>query len=1591
MVSRRNPKVTDLNNFAISSDGIATALQDSASSLMAAGNNLEQSVAMIAAANKVLQDPSSVGSALRTISLRIRGTSVKQLEELGEEVDGVVESTSKLQAKVKGLSGVDILTDTGAYKDTYTIIKEIAQVWDQMNDIDRAALLELLAGKNRSNAMAALLTNLEDLEGAYESAMDAQGSADAENEKYLNSIQGKIDKFTNALQSMWSTWLDSSVIKLIVDLGTALVKLADAIGLVGTAAVATGAKFALPKLFSGIKSSIVSAKDAYKTARGVVSTISAFNGEGLTSFLGGKIETASISEITHALGTEIMAQKELNKELAKNILLKNGVQEEDIEGALAAMGFTGANGGLALSFKSVGVAIKEAAIAFWASPFGKFAIIAAGIALVVHVLDQVIVTHGEYVEKLKETSDEISTVKNDIKSLSDELKTTQDRINELELKDKLSFTDKEELKKLKAQNAELERSIQLKEQKEKRLQKKAAKQLDDAVRTDSTFGNTQVYKNANGEYVSASEATDVNSDNYAVNGDPLKEGYSKETVSIIQSKIIEYQIVQKELDEAKDELENIGDDATDKQVKAAENKVEDLKKKVTDARNTISETMETIDGDYLSQDGVEWQYGNPDELEDWQKQMNANLKIIYDAQDKLAIGADETGKAIESAFTRVTNQTEFEDELKQIQDTAGITGESLRDMLSFNEDGTLDTSANDMSALVQALMDCGVIAGTSADELQRVVDLSMQLGDSSSDAAIANKKLALSQKRLKYYQLYKDLNVYAKKLKEANRAADALSNTEKNEIQNIRAQMAALASQISAYDILGEQIDEAKASFEKFEKAKETDENNDYGSKAEEMLSGIVEGLQSAKIGTEAFKAAVSGMIPEDVYSNFDTVEEKVKAIANYLKNSDFNKYFTLEFDDDGTLKSAEMTLDNVKSFIESAQDKGVFTNKGDWTHFELSKDIKTLDAFCEAMGVTKEMAFAMFTEIDSYDGEWLNGDFGTVLNQLDLGTDANIYTTTKALANLDQQLFDGTISLDEYTEKYNEALLKYGDSVNQARTDISKFLETQNLYNEQQEKTNELLKEYQKKKSAGEDTSEIEKQLKDATNQLGEYGKLLQSYEVSELTITVVKDQVDKDIEEVESKFTDFKNKVEFDEKSGKYQLKSGITFEEGSEDQQAMDSYLALLNEQHDLEIALGPDSVNSLTILQDISSTLQDISDVLTGVTAKQWIINAGVSISQGLTDFWNWITGHQGSVTVDVKPTGGGGRGDGSGPTKHFDGTANASGNWGLPQAEHNSLVGELGMETVVDPHTGHYYTVGDHGAELVDLPKDAIIFNHLQTKELFKNGHINSRGKAYADGNAHVTIVPDYTTPTYYSGASNNNFWTDWNGAAGSISDAADKFEEVFDWFEVLLEEIENNISLMNAKLENTIGISAKKGIYSEIINTEQFKLQELYEGIKLYSDYANKLLAKVPDKYKEMAKNGAVAITDFLGEANKEVVESINNYREWAKKVTDLNQQLEETKKTIADTHVEIQSMIKDEYDNRISLITSVNDRIQETIDLLDEEGKRSSAVMYEEMIKNSTKQLSELQNKRAEMQKALDEAVTRDRKSTRLNSSHRL
>lgn len=215
---------------------MAQSLTKSSASLVAAGGDLAEAAALTATANAIIQDADSVGTALKTTSLRLRGTSVEVLEEEGLDSDGVIESTSKLRSQVMAISGVDILTDSGAYKSTYQILLEIAEVWDQITDDKaRAGLLELLAGKRNSSVIAALLQNPEDLKAAYEDAMNAEGSALKENEKYLDSIQGKIDQFNNAMQSMWSNALNSDFIKWIVEIGTGLVKIIDKFGLFTTA------------------------------------------------------------------------------------------------------------------------------------------------------------------------------------------------------------------------------------------------------------------------------------------------------------------------------------------------------------------------------------------------------------------------------------------------------------------------------------------------------------------------------------------------------------------------------------------------------------------------------------------------------------------------------------------------------------------------------------------------------------------------------------------------------------------------------------------------------------------------------------------------------------------------------------------------------------------------------------------------------------------------------------------------------------------------------------------------------------------------------------------------------------------------------------------------------------------------------------------------------------------------------------------------------------------------------------------------------------------------------------------------------------
>lgn len=214
------------NNEAISSGGIGEALQRSAASFNAASTSLEKSVSLVTATNSVLQDPEKVGNMWRTVSARLRGSET-ELKEMGEDTDGLVTSTSKLQALVKGITGFDIMKDKDTYKDIYDIVLGIGEKWQDLSDIDRASLLEALAGKQQSNALTAALSNIDILKKSYEEATNAEGSAREENEEYSKSIQASIDLTKAKLEELSNDLLSSNFLKGAIDAGGKLLDLLD--------------------------------------------------------------------------------------------------------------------------------------------------------------------------------------------------------------------------------------------------------------------------------------------------------------------------------------------------------------------------------------------------------------------------------------------------------------------------------------------------------------------------------------------------------------------------------------------------------------------------------------------------------------------------------------------------------------------------------------------------------------------------------------------------------------------------------------------------------------------------------------------------------------------------------------------------------------------------------------------------------------------------------------------------------------------------------------------------------------------------------------------------------------------------------------------------------------------------------------------------------------------------------------------------------------------------------------------------------------------------------------------------------------------
>ena len=239
------------NKTSISSGEIGTSLQNSAAALSNAGNSLSQAMALTVGAYDVTQDAAEVGNMWKTVSLRLTGAKTT-LEAMGEDTEGMITSTSKLRDQIKGLTGgFDIMKDKNNFKSTYDIIIGLGEAMKSMSQINKQSLLEIIAGKNRANAVAAALNNIDEIKRTYEIANNAQGSAMKEYDTYLNHIEAKQKRLEASMQAFSASIIDTNLMKGFYDSSAGILdfftSLTDFLGSIPSLATAAAAGLSLIK------------------------------------------------------------------------------------------------------------------------------------------------------------------------------------------------------------------------------------------------------------------------------------------------------------------------------------------------------------------------------------------------------------------------------------------------------------------------------------------------------------------------------------------------------------------------------------------------------------------------------------------------------------------------------------------------------------------------------------------------------------------------------------------------------------------------------------------------------------------------------------------------------------------------------------------------------------------------------------------------------------------------------------------------------------------------------------------------------------------------------------------------------------------------------------------------------------------------------------------------------------------------------------------------------------------------------------------------------------------------------------------------
>lgn len=777
--------------------------------------------------------------------------------------------------------------------------------------------------------LSALIQNFDTVEKVIETSANSAGSALEENERYLDSIQGKIDQFNNSLQAMWSNTLDSDVVKGFVAFGTEIVKIIDKIGLLNTALIALATISMIknkmgPIAFLGGISDII--RDIVGKVGGFIGSLtgmtaatSAYTAETLAaSVANGSLTATEAANIASKNGLTLATTK-LNAAEAAELLTKGGMQKADALAIVDKLGLSTATKKLTVDILTSKMAAagytKEQIAAATAALFGAGAnktlaasfgalwtaiwpilAVMAGVALIwgtVKLIDHLVVTTEELAEELNELKTELQDIQSEIDGVNSELETMEERMAELLAKDSLTFTEEEELDRLQKENAELQRKLDLLEKEEEYKQEETARK----------FNETMESANSDKYYVTGEKKEWWN---YIIDGmaeaiAPGSSGATSNLENVLASKIKAY--------------ENYALKLADIETKMADAASKDEYDKLAKEKKQIDEEMrelQTYIGDKTKEmnanaEGLEYFTG--DNLEDWQIESNKNLDKIKNLQDKWAIAQGGTN-AKSNAITRIFNKEEYAD-----------ASDTIDDLVKQLADNPTDKTILDKISEQCALAEKDLLAvGLSVEEAKNYF---AKLSEEANFATLEGKIKEVGKAATNFEKLLKgnsfkvdgvDTGLADLFDKEGKIIQTKLSQVFQGTSDQTRAEITRLLE--GSYDMIADGLDDAEINYLmnrmglsfsrailEIEKTNLSTKNIELFPGLEDEISGIIDTFSEL---TSAVGSVVDAMDTldkaraEEAYSgsmSLETLEALMKSTDNYAD--------LIEVDETGAIKLA--------------------------------------------------------------------------------------------------------------------------------------------------------------------------------------------------------------------------------------------------------------------------------------------------------------------------------------------------------------------------------------------------------------------------------------------------------------------------------------------------------------------------------------------------------------------------------------------------------------------------------------------------------------------------------------------------------------